>query len=103
MTHPGCRIRSVTHKVSGFRVEVIPKSSDREHILFMQAMRAALDEHRSSSDRRIAGFAMVLWDEEGSSTAMMHVGSGSHVLSMQVPDFARNRLMAAKICEWANS
>lgn len=99
--HPGCRIGPVTHKASGFRVTVLSKMSDRERILFMQTMRGSLDDH--GSDRRIAGFALVLWDEEGRSTATMYVGTGSHVLSMQVPDFARNRLMAAKICEWAKS
>ena len=66
-----------------------------------QAVRAVLDAHGFD----LAGFAIVVWGEQGTSTADMRTRSpektGVVIPSILVPDFVRNRLLGMKIEQWA--
>ncbi len=63
----------------------------RLHILFRPCQ---------TDDEPIVGYAVVLWVADGGSIAVARAGEGSTIPSVALPDFARNRLLAAKIEEW---
>ena len=50
-------------------------------------------------DRRIAGFAMVVWDEDQTWIADLENFNGKIPLAL-IPDYVRNCLLAQQIEEW---
>jgi hypothetical protein len=98
--HPGCRIGSVTHKASGFRVVRLHDGPERTRHAIMSEVRSMLDG-LSENDRPVVGFAMVMWNADGTSNAACKAYPGSSIPSIAIPDFARNRLLAEKIEEWS--
>ena len=99
MTHPGCRIRSVRDKASGFVLHLLPPQTQRARISFLRDMRDLIDKCQADG-LPMVGYAVVLWDAHGGSVAVARAGEGSTIPSVALPDFARNRLLAAKIEEW---
>ena len=99
MTHPGCRIRSVRDKASGFVLHLLTPQTQRARISFLREMRELVDECQTNNEP-IVGYAVVLWVADGGSIAVARAGEGSTIPSVALPDFARNRLLAAKIEEW---
>lgn len=93
--HPGCRIGAVTFKDNGLRVVRLFSGPERTR-------RAIVAETREMIDGRpVVGFAMVMWAADGSSDAACRAYPGSNIPTIAIPDFARNRLLAEKICEWS--
>lgn len=102
MKHPGCRIGTVTHKASGFRVVRLHDGPERTRAAIMNETRNMIDG-MSADGRPVVGFALVMWDSEGRSDAACRAYPGSDIPSIAIPDFARNRLLAEKIGEWSKS
>ena len=57
-----------------------------------------LHEQLGYFEGKVAGYAFVVWDEEGGSSASA-VGTCT-IPGILVPDFVRNRLLAYKIEDW---
>jgi hypothetical protein len=100
--HPGCRIRSVRDKASGFVLHRLPNRSDEARISFLRDMRGLIDEVQRDG-RAMVGYAVVLWDADLGSSASLRCGQGSTIPSIAMPDFVRNRLLAMKINEWGSA
>jgi hypothetical protein len=49
----------------------------------------------------LVGWALVIWDGNLGSSASLCVGQGSTIPSIAMPEFIKNRLLAAKINEWS--
>jgi hypothetical protein len=49
----------------------------------------------------IAGFAFVIWASDNASTATVRCGPLSTIPSVAMPEFIKQRLLAAKIEEWS--
>lgn len=99
-THPGCRIKSVTHKTSGFKVVRLTQGHERTRASVLAETRACLDSMETGA-QPIVGMALVLWTADGTSDAVVKAYPGSNIPSIALPDFVRNRLLAAKIEEWS--
>lgn len=99
--HPGCRIRSVRDKKSGFVLHRLQPQTDAARVSFLQDMRwlIAVAQH---DGRPIVGYAVVLWDADLGSTASLRAGQGSTIPSIAMPEFVKNRLLAEKITEWSH-
>jgi hypothetical protein len=97
--HPGCRIRSVREKTSGFVLHRLQNSTDAARISFLRDMRRLVDAMQRDG-KAIVGYAVVLWDADLSSNASLRVGQGSTIPSIAMPEFVKNRLLAEKINEW---
>ena len=93
------RLRSVRYKDGRGELRVMPDHRASDKALIERRVRALLDAHHANSDT--AGFAMVLWGADGSSTCDMGAGKRSNIPYILIPDFVRNRLLAAKIIDWA--
>lgn len=90
------RLRRITYK-DGRSVTVIrPTKNFPDRIWIESHIRDLLDSHGDD----ISGFAIVVWDKSGASTARMQSVHPS-IPVIYVPDFVRNRLLALKIEEWA--
>jgi hypothetical protein len=68
----------------------------------MAETRAMIDG-MTADGRPVVGFALVMWDADGSSDAACRAYPGSNIPSIAIPDFARNRLLARKIGEWSKA
>lgn len=65
-----------------------------------QRIRTVLDAHGPD----ICGFALVVWDSRGTSTADAAVKqpeNGVAIPPILIPDFVRNRLLGEQIEQWA--
>lgn len=100
--HPGCRIRSVRDKKSGFVLHQLQAGTDQARVSFLRDMRSLVDTAQSDG-RPIVGYAVVVWDAENGSSASLQVGRGSSMPSIAMPEFVKNRLLASKILEWSQS
>jgi hypothetical protein len=98
--HPGCRIRSVRDKASGFVLYRLQDRSDHARISFLRDMRTLVDAAQRDG-RPIVGYAVVLWDADLGSVASLQVGQGSTIPSIAMPEFVKQRLLAAKIQDWS--
>jgi hypothetical protein len=98
--HPHCRVGAVTLKASGFRVVRLSDGPERTRRSIMLEVRDLLDT-MCSSDSPPVGFAMVMWNADGASDAVGRAYPGSNIPTILIPDFARNRLLARRIEEWA--
>jgi hypothetical protein len=99
--HPGCRIRSVRDKTSGFVLHRLHNTVERARTSFLCDMRSLIDAAHHDG-RPIVGYAVVLWDSDLGSTASLRAGQGSTIPSIAMPEFVKQRLLAAKIAEWAD-
>lgn len=98
-SHPGCRIRSVRDKASGFILHRLQDRTDAARVSFLRDMRSQVTAMQSDG-RPIVGYAVVLWDADGGSNASLVAGQGSSIPSIAMPEFVKNRLLAAKIQDW---
>lgn len=97
--HPNCRIGTVTHKASGFRVVRLSDGPERTRRAILTETRDMID-NMTADGRPVVGYALVMWDADGGSDAACRAYPGSNIPSIAIPDFARNRLLARKIYEW---
>lgn len=99
MTSARTRIGRVKLK-GGADLKVFPglENTDRRYV--EKDVRGVLDSHMRSADARIAGFAFVVWDVDGTSTCIASVNDGSTIPAILVPDFVRNRLLPDRIERW---
>jgi hypothetical protein len=97
--HPGCRIRSVRDKASGFVLHRLQDRRDQARVSFLRDMRTLVDAAQRDG-RPIVGYAVVLWDADNGSNASLQAGLGSTIPSIAMPEFVKQRLLAAKIQEW---
>lgn len=100
--HPGCRIRSVRDKASGFVLHRLHSTTERARASFMRDMRSLIDGAQRDG-RPIVGYAVVLWDSDLGSVASLCAGQGSTIPSIAMPEFVKNRLLASKINDWSQS
>ena len=100
--HSGCRIRSVTHKASGFKVIRMMTGPERTRSAIIREATSMFDA-MISDGRPVVGMALVLWDGDGGSAAALKAYPGSLIPSIAMPEFVRNRLLAAKIEEWVHT
>lgn len=70
-----------------------PKDVDREHI--ERSVRSVLD-----SQHDLAGFAIVVWGADFSTTCDMDSGPRSNIPSIVIPDLVRARLLAYRTETW---
>lgn len=90
------RLRSVRFKGGGHIVLVKTSKTDLSDRIVNSA-HLMLD---SAAGHRIAGYAMVAWDADGTSWSTCRVGQASAIPSVLVPDFVRNKLLAQRIEDW---
>jgi len=90
--HPGCRIRSVRPKAGGATLVLLPDHATNDRIATLRRVRAVLDEHLRHAD--IAGIGFLVWGTDFSSS------DHARIPSIAMPEFIKNRLLAAKIEEW---
>ena len=102
MTHPGCRSRSVKYKHTGFILHIMKAQSDIVRINVMSETRNMLAGFESDG-KPVVGFALVMWGSDGASSATIISGEGSAIPAIAMPEFIKNRLIAAKIEEWCRS
>lgn len=91
------RLRSVRYKDGRGDLRVIHTrtvADDRADVEYF--VRRVLDVHA----QRIAGYAIVVWAPDQSSTADLGGLPGNTVPTIMIPDFVRNRLLAEKIEMW---
>lgn len=89
------RLRRVRFK-DGRTIEVLrPKPSDDQHI---RAQLKKVVAWAMEMDRPLGGAAIAVWDIDGSSICDLQ--SNGTIPAILVPDFVRNRLLAAKIEDW---
>lgn len=98
--HPNCRIGTVTLKASGFKIHRLSDSHERTRERVMGETRACFD-NMTYDGREVVGFALVMWDSDGGSDAVLRAYPGSNIPSIAMPDFVKNRLLAQKIMEWS--
>lgn len=91
------RLRSVRLKSGGGEIRVMPGPTRDDDLRY--AERRLLETIRSTQGR-VAGFAMVAWSPDNGSVSVLTVNEGSKIPSIMVPDFVRNRLLAAQIEAW---
>lgn len=89
------RIKSVTFKDSGLRVYPMPDPALRDRVWVMESVRKVLNTHL-----RIAGFAFIAWEPDGSSACVMDARDISHIPTTLIPDFVRERLRAERMFKW---
>lgn len=99
MNHPGCRIGRVRMKDSGFEIVRLHDGPERTRRAILRETREMLDD-MTEDGQPVVGFAMVMWNSNGASSAVCRAYPGSCIPSIAVPDFVRNRLLASKIEEW---
>lgn len=87
------RLRSVRWK-NGGEIRLLPAPTDRR-VLIQEKIRDLLSRH----DTPVTGFAFVAWSSDGGSSAIY--AAGEPLLTMQIPDFVRERLMAEAVLKWA--
>ena len=86
------RIRNVRPK-GNVRLLRAKKDRDREEI--ERAVRRVLEAQND-----LAGFAIVVWGADFSSTCDMASGPRSNIPSIVIPDLVRARLLAYRIETW---
>lgn len=85
------RIRSVQFKNGGF-IRLLRDPVDRDRKYIEDGARQTI-----AMQHDIAGYAIVVWGKDLSSTCHAYTGPRSVLPSIYVPDYVRNRLLASKI------
>lgn len=96
--HPGCRIKSIRPKNGSAKVIIFPDSSVKDRIGCLRRVRDILDNLSAP----MAGAAFVVWDANLQSGGFIAASARSRIPSIAMPEFIKNRLIAAKIEEWGN-
>jgi len=91
------RVRRWRLKDSPVWVHTFPDQRYRDEAWIMQDVKDALAAH-SADKGNYGGFALVLWDRNGASTVAQQTWHG--LVTMEIPDFVRERLMADRIERW---
>lgn len=82
---------------SGGEVRLLRPEVDANRGKAERFIRETLDQHPGSE---LAGYAFVTWGPDGGSTCTQWVGPGSTIPTILIPDFVRNRLLAATAVSW---
>jgi hypothetical protein len=89
------RLRSVRFK-DGREIKVFRRDTRNYRADFLHCCKVVVD----AQGEDLAGFALVVWGADLSSTSDCKVGQGSTIPSILVADFVRNRLLAQRIEDW---
>jgi hypothetical protein len=90
----------VHFKATGLVLHRLQARTDEARVAFLQEMRSLVDDFQEGG-LPIVGYAVVLWDADGGSSASLRAGRGSSIPSIAMPEFVKNRLLAEKIMEWS--
>ncbi len=90
------RIGRVTMKNGGADVRVLRPRSDGDRAKIDYLIRTAFERFESYG-MEVAGMALVIWSDNGSSTCCSHRGERDHIPTLLVPDFVRNCLLSSRI------
>jgi hypothetical protein len=90
------RLRSIKFKDGRGELRVLPDFRAADKRLIERHIAATIEGHGDD----FAGFALVIWGGDLGSTCHMGAGPRSTIPGILIPDFARARLLAAKISEW---
>jgi hypothetical protein len=82
-----------------FALIQLDKAQNSRTISYVQEKLKQTIEAHSDNGGFVAGFAFVIWDKDGSSTANAGNLHGN-IPSILIPDFVRNRLLASVIEKW---
>lgn len=101
MVEAHCRIGKITFK-NGTRLTVIDtKKEDRDIAFHVPKRLAEMCQQHLDAGSNIAGYALVIWGSDSSTTADMQTLKGNSIPLILAPDLVRNRLLALKIEEWS--
>lgn len=101
MAHAGCRIRSVRPKNGGGCTIVrLKDGAERSYSSILAEMRDLIAGMRDEGADPV-GFVCMAWDGNFRAWCTLKSYPGSPLPPIFVPDFVHNRLLAEKICEWA--
>jgi len=97
------RIRNVRLKPVD-NVAPIAAAVDLDRRYIEQDIRDVLDAHSGAGfgSNDFAGYAIVVWSRDGSSTCSARCNEHSQIPTALVPDFVRNRLLADRIERWTS-
>lgn len=85
------RIRSVRFK-SGGEVRLLREVDYRERDYLMRDARTVLEDQKD-----LAGYAIVAWGQDMSSTTTAFAGPRSRIPTMMVPEFVKSELLSYRI------
>jgi hypothetical protein len=95
------RLRRIAYK-DGRTLNVLKSRKEQDQEFFAtelpKIVQRVVDAHRRGESWGIAGFAFMVWSEDGASTS--DARTDGHIPSILVPDFVRNKLLADRIEAW---
>lgn len=97
MTVARTRIRRFRPHGSALWVVCVPNQEDEKRDFVWQCVSSVMKRHVTGG--RLGGFAFMIWDTDGSSTVDAANMDGN-IPTILIPDFVRNRLLAARIEQW---
>jgi len=97
MTVARTRISRYRPKGSHLWVMCFPEAQQRRGADLWDRCRRLVNDHCLSSGD-ISGFALVIWHENGATTA--DVANWGNLPGILIPDLVRNRLLGDKIEQW---
>jgi hypothetical protein len=91
------RVRRYRPHGSALWVICMGNQEEEKREFVEQCVMRALERHETGG--RLGGFAFMVWDTDGSSTVDAANMDGT-IPTILIPDFVRNRLLAARIEQW---
>lgn len=91
------RLRRVRFK-NGNTIEVLRPKADETPVRLQDSVAAALEDRSG-----IVGYALVVWTADGRVTPAYYNGPRSPILAGQVPQYAKDVLLAEVATRWARS
>ncbi len=90
MKQSTARIKSVTMKTSGFKLDVL-RGSVGPHSSLIDDARKVSDHFKN----KMHGFALVAWDKQGYAYASYEYKDGFVVAPKSIPDFVKSKIERA--------
>ena len=90
------RLRAITEKKTGRRIEVLTQS-DHPHREVYEEIDQCLSNHGDDC----AGYAFIVWDSHNVSTAAIIVSDDSKIPEIMVPEFLKARADAYVLQKWS--
>lgn len=88
------RLRSVTDKATGRRIDVITPRGNIDRQRIEEALASAIANH---DGRLLSGYAIVVWAMDGSTTCSLFAGSMPRAV---VPQMVKDRLLLETAKKW---
>lgn len=96
MAESRLRLRSIRFKDGRAPLRILRDPRAEARRSFIASANDAFCTHPDDC----AGFALVIWGADGTSTAACQIARSNSIPSILVPDFVRNRLLAQRIESW---